>query len=326
MNSIIPSKRTASTLVAMGVATALLAACASTPPAPSGAAAVRARLTALQADAHLASRAPVAVREADTAVRLAEMSQPDKQLAGHRVVIADRKVETARALAETEFAESERTALTEQRERARLDARTREADAARMQTRIAEDAGAQQKLAAEQARSAADTAQQAAADSQQAAVESRQQVVESRQQVVDSRQQSAELQRQLDAMHARVTERGVVLTLGDVLFTSGRAELKSGATVNLDRLAAFLTRYPERTAMIEGFTDNLGSQDYNQGLSEQRAESVKGYLTGRGVETERLATAGRGERDPVADNDSAAGRQQNRRVQVVIGETSNAPR
>lgn len=309
MNRITHSR---SALIAAGVAAALLAGCASTPSTPPEVAAVRARLIALQTDANLASRAAVAVKEADTAVRLAETSQPDKLLAAHRVVMADRKVETARALAEMDFAEFERTALTEQRERARLDARTREADAARMQARIAENAGAQQKLAADQARLDADVAQQVAADSRQAAL--------------SSQQQAAELQRGLDDLHAQVTDHGLVLTLGDVLFTSGKSDLRSVASGHLDKLAAFLTRYPQRTVTIQGYTDSLGNEDYNLRLSEQRAESVRLYLAGHGVASSRLAASGRGESDPVADNDSSAGRQQNRRVQVHISDDSAASR
>lgn len=302
MNRINHPQRPGRTLVAAAVASALLvAACATAPSTPAGVAAARSNLSALQSDSNLAGRAPVAVKDAESAVRLAETSQGDAKLIAHRVVIADRKVETARALAEAEFAESQRTALTEQREQARLDSRTREADAARMRARAAEAEGAAQQLAAEQARTAAAAAQESAADSQQ---------------------QAAELQRQLDEMNARVTDRGLVLTLGDVLFTSGKADLRSGATGNLDKLAAFLVRYPERTATIEGYTDDVGSEESNLRLSEQRAESVKFYLAGHGVSSDRLRATGKGESDPVADNSSATGRQQNRRVQVHI---SDAP-
>lgn len=291
-------------LVAAGVAS-VLAACASGPTTPPGAAEARSKLTAMQQDRNLAGRAPVAMEDAVSAVKLAETSQPDARLAEHRVIIADRKVDTARALAEMEYAEFERTALTEQRERARLDARTREADAARMQARAAEAAGAAQQLDAERARSAAQAAQASAATSQQ---------------------EAQELQRQLDEMNARVTDQGLVLTLGDVLFTTGQAELKSGATGNLDKLAAFLTRYPERTAMISGYTDSVGGDDFNQRLSERRAESVKFYLTRQGVGPERLSAYGKGESNPVADNSTAAGRQMNRRVEVNISDLATASR
>jgi outer membrane protein OmpA-like peptidoglycan-associated protein len=126
----------------------------------------------------------------------------------------------------------------------------------------------------------------------------------------------------MDEMQAKVTDRGVVLTLGDVLFTSGNADLKAGVAGNLNKLVAFLNQYSDRTVTIEGYTDSVGSEDYNQGLSQRRADSVKAYLMGQGVSSIRLSASGRGESVPVAGNDSATGRQQNRRVEVVI---SNPP-
>ena len=295
------SKSVRSTLIATAVAAILLAACAAAPVKPDGAMEARAKLTQLQSDPNLASRAAAAIKDADLAVRAAEQPEPNKELAAHRVYLADRKVDTAKALAETRFAEDQRAALTADRDKSRLDARTREADAAKGQAATARAEGAEQKAAADQARSDANTAQLAAADSQQ---------------------QSAELQRQIDALHAKPTDRGLVLTLGDVLFTTGKADLKSGATGNLNKLAAFLDKYPDRNVAIQGYTDSVGSEDYNQALSERRAESVKSYLTTQGIGATRLVASGKGRSDPVADNDSAAGRQQNRRVEVVI---SNPP-
>ena len=114
--------------------------------------------------------------------------------------------------------------------------------------------------------------------------------------------------------------------MGDVLFASGRADLKTGATTNLNKLVAFLNKYPDRTVAIEGYTDSVGSEDYNQGLSERRAESVKSYLAGQGIGSTRLSASGKGKSDPVAGNDSATGRQQNRRVEVIISNPSAALR
>ena len=290
-----------SSLIGAAIAASLFAGCASVPKQPAGSAAVRAKLTALQGDANLATRAPVATKDAELAVQQAEIAQPDLALAVHRVYIADHKVDTARALAQTKFAEEERTALNEQSEKARLDSRTHEADLAKIDAVTARAESESQKVAATSARSDADAALLAANASQQ---------------------QAAELQRQLDILQARPTDRGLVLTLGDTLFATGKSELKSGATANLDRLTAFMTEYPLRTAAIEGFTDSMGSEEYNQELSERRANAVKGYLVRQGVETTRLSSAGRGENSPVADNESAAGRQQNRRVEVII---SHAP-
>lgn len=136
----------------------------------------------------------------------------------------------------------------------------------------------------------------------------------------EMQRQSAEMQRQIDALRAKVTHRGLVLTLGDLLFSSGRSQLKAGASGDLARLAAFLNRYPGRTAAIEGYTDNVGSRDYNQGLSERRAEAVQSYLTAHGVDPSRLHASGGGESDPVADNGTAGGRRQNRRVEVLISQ------
>jgi outer membrane protein OmpA-like peptidoglycan-associated protein len=127
-----------------------------------------------------------------------------------------------------------------------------------------------------------------------------------------------QLQAQLLALQAKQTDRGMVLTLGDVLFSSGRADLKAGSVENLDRLVTFLGQAPDRNVRIEGHTDNRGGQDMNQALSQRRAESVAGYLTGRGVASSRITAVGEGYNSPVADNATDAGRQANRRVEVII--------
>jgi len=133
-----------------------------------------------------------------------------------------------------------------------------------------------------------------------------------------ARRQAEELQKQLADLNAKTTERGLIVTLGDVLFETGRAELKGGATANLGKLAAFLNQYPDRNVIIEGHTDSVGSESYNQSLSERRADSVKAYLVGQGIAAARLTSVGKGESVPVASNDSATGRQMNRRVEVII--------
>jgi outer membrane protein OmpA-like peptidoglycan-associated protein len=137
---------------------------------------------------------------------------------------------------------------------------------------------------------------------------------------------SERLQRQIDDLQAKETDRGLVLTLGDVLFESGKAQLKSGATGNLNKLVMFLNSYPTRTVFIEGYTDSVGSDDYNQGLSSRRAESVQAYLVGQGIDRARLSASGLGESAPVADNESATGRQMNRRVEIIISNPDLAAR
>jgi outer membrane protein OmpA-like peptidoglycan-associated protein len=121
------------------------------------------------------------------------------------------------------------------------------------------------------------------------------------------------------SLQAKQTDRGVVFTLGDVLFQTNRAELKPGARSNLDRLVDFLQQYPDRSVTIEGHTDSTGSSDHNLTLSQERADSVRSYLVTRGIDSRRVQAIGKGQDLPVASNDTAAGRQANRRVEVIVG-------
>jgi outer membrane protein OmpA-like peptidoglycan-associated protein len=268
----------------------LLSACATGPKTPEAPLDSRLKLSALQADSTLATRAPVEMREAEAAVRAAEVKRPDDEYARHLVLMADQKVEIARARAQSRQYEDQRRALSEQSERARLDARTLEADRAQRD------------------------AKSARAD----AVSARADAASARDEVAASRAARLELERQITELNARETDRGLVVTLGDLLFATGKSELTGGAGPNLDKLAAFLGEYPDRTVMIEGHTDSVGREESNYFLSQRRADSVKSYLVSRGVQASRLTTAGLGQGSPVASNDTATGRQQNRRVEVII--------
>jgi outer membrane protein OmpA-like peptidoglycan-associated protein len=135
-----------------------------------------------------------------------------------------------------------------------------------------------------------------------------------------ARAENERLVRELQELQARPTERGTVLTLGgDVLFATGRSELKGGAERMLQQLEDFLEQNPDRRVRIEGFTDSTGSEEFNLELSRRRAEAVRDALVRRGIDSRRIETAGLGEAYPVADNSSAGGRQLNRRVEVIIG-------
>lgn len=122
----------------------------------------------------------------------------------------------------------------------------------------------------------------------------------------------------LQALKARKTDRGEVVTFGDVLFDTGKADLKYGSQRQFQQLADFLASNPERKVRVEGFTDNVGNDAANQVLSERRAASVASALSQLGVDRRRIVTEGFGEEFPVADNSSAAGRQHNRRVEVIL--------
>ncbi|MDI9245136.1 OmpA family protein [Marinobacter sp. CHS3-4] len=264
------------------VCSLLLSACATAPETPSAALDVRQKLTELQRNPEVAGNARIEMREAETAVALAEqpLDSDEATLADHRVYMADRMVEIARAKGSTRQLEADRKRLGEERDAARLAVRTLEADTARADAKSARSS----ELAA------AATASKAA----------------------------EEMQRQIDELEAEATERGLVLTLGDVLFATGSAELQGGPNRNLEKLVDFLTAYPDRDVLIEGHTDNVGSATFNQTLSLQRAQSVRRYLTDHGVQNRRLTLAGLGLERPVASNESALGRQQNRRVEVII--------
>lgn len=138
----------------------------------------------------------------------------------------------------------------------------------------------------------------------------------------DAQAKNAQLESQLKALNARQTPRGIVITIGDVLFDTDKAELKAGGMRNMEKLVDFLKDNPQRKAMIEGFTDDTGSDSHNQALSERRAASVMNALVSMGIGSERLGARGYGEAYPVAGNDSASGRQMNRRVEIILSDES----
>lgn len=129
------------------------------------------------------------------------------------------------------------------------------------------------------------------------------------------------LEQELQALQGKQTPRGMVVVLQDVLFDVGKSDLKPGAQSRLEKLASVLKNHPDRKLMVEGYTDSTGGDAFNQTLSQERAASVKEALTGLGIASERIEAKGFGEAKPVASNDTAAGRQQNRRVEVVFSDT-----
>jgi OOP family OmpA-OmpF porin len=123
---------------------------------------------------------------------------------------------------------------------------------------------------------------------------------------------------ELAALKAKKTERGLMITLDDILFEFGKADLKPGAVRGLDRLVSLLKEYPERNLLIEGHTDSIGSDAANMVLSQRRADAVNNALAVAGVDRARITARGLSKAYPVASNDTPAGRQQNRRVEIII--------
>ena len=186
-----------------------------------------------------------------------------------------------------------------------LASRTREVDSA--------------KMAANVAREQRDEATGEAARAQVDAARSQMDAARSQMDATRSQDEAARLQAEVDSLKAKPTPRGLVLTLGDVLFDTGRAELNPGAGRKLDQLAQFLNEHKDRRVQIDGFTDSVGTDSYNEELSHRRADSVKSALLVRGVDSSRISTEGYGKAFPVANNVDSGGRQLNRRVEVIIG-------
>jgi outer membrane protein OmpA-like peptidoglycan-associated protein len=123
---------------------------------------------------------------------------------------------------------------------------------------------------------------------------------------------------EMTELQGQLTDRGIVLTIGDVLFATGKSNLNASAQRSMVKLAEFLQKKQNRNLLVEGHTDNVGSDDYNQGLSEQRAAAVKSALVQSGIAGDRIVTVGYSKRYPLASNADAAGKQQNRRVEAII--------
>jgi outer membrane protein OmpA-like peptidoglycan-associated protein len=239
-----------------------------------------------------------AVQVAEDARLVALKRIDEARLATERQAGLDREA-AARAQADQAEAarrlELERSARAEAAERAALDkaeSARAEAERARQEAnRNAEHA----RLTAEQARLAAEQAERDKADLR------------------------ADLMKQLNLiLETRETNRGLVVNMSDVLFDTAQSTLKPGARERLTKVAEILKAHPELQIAIEGHTDSVGTNDYNQGLSERRAFSVKSFLATQSVPAQTMTAQGFGEERPVASNDSSAGRQQNRRVELVV--------
>src|ERR1700723_2058087 len=221
--------------------------------------------------------------------------------------------------------EAERRARQDARAKAESDAQAAQQQAAQAQAQAGEDA--RRRAEAEQATAAAQQQQAAAlAAQQQAQAESQ----AAQQAAAQAEQQRQEAVRQKEAMRARLlaqlnqvlethdTARGLIVSMPDVLFDFNKYTLKPDARERLAKISGIVLAYPDLKLQVEGHTDSIGSDEYNQTLSEKRAESVQGYLVSSGVLPDHVTAVGLGKADPVADNSTAAGRQLNRRVDMIV--------
>jgi outer membrane protein OmpA-like peptidoglycan-associated protein len=282
-----------------GIAVALaLSACASMPQPNAALENARAAVQTAEADPNVIKYAPLDLDRAKRDLSAAEdaaLHHRDAEIA-QPAYLATQNARIAQAHAAAKADDARVAAGQSERDRIMLAARTREAENAKA------SAAASQAVAAV-ALSQRDQANQDAAQAQQDA---------------------ARAQAELEALKATPTPRGLVLTLGDVMFDTGRSELKSGGMRKIDQLAQFLTEHPDRRVQIDGFTDSVGGDAYNEELSQRRADAVKAALVSRNVDPGRMSTEGYGKAYPVASNSDSGGRQLNRRVEVVIGASNGS--
>jgi outer membrane protein OmpA-like peptidoglycan-associated protein len=276
----------------IGIALALgIAACASTPEPNPALLNARSAVQTAQSDPNVGKYAALDLESARKQLDIAEgaaMHHDDAAIA-QPAYLAVQAARLAQAHAAAKADDARVAAGQGERDKIQLAARTREVDTAN--------------AAANNAKQATNTA----LGQRDAATE-----------------QAAQLQAEVDQLKAKPTPRGLVLTLGDVLFDTGRAQLNSGSGRKLDQLAQFLGEHPERRVQIDGFTDSVGTESYNQDLSQRRADAVRTALVTRGIDSSRIGSQGYGKSFPVADNTDSGGRQLNRRVEVVIGDDSGA--
>ena len=225
-----------------------------------------------------------------------------------------RAEEATRRLAELEKLQAETARVAAERDRALAETARLAAEAQAQQSRAAAAQLERDRAAAEAARAQAESARLAAeAQAQQAraAVEQADR---------DKAALRDQLRQQLNqVLDTRETARGLIVNLSDVLFDTGSATLKPGTREKLARVSGILLSHPDLTLQIEGHTDSVGEAIYNQRLSENRADSVRAYLVAQGIAATSVTTAGFGETQPVTSNETPVGRQQNRRVELVVG-------
>lgn len=277
-------------LVSCVVAT-MLSGCATAPPEDPALIQAREAVDRLAADPLAQQSAGKALTDAKDSLAAAENAAREHKPqddTDYYAYLAKRRADLGEAIVDENRANQKIALAQQQRDAVLLASREREAQSARAQ---AASAQAQADMAQQQAR---------AADSQAAAA-----------------------QQELSQLQAKQTERGMILTLGsNLLFDTDSDVLKPGADDSLNRVADFLREHSSVAIRVEGHTDSTGSDSYNDALSERRAGAVAHALISRGVDASRVQSVGRGKELPIATNDTSAGRQQNRRVEIIFSDTS----
>jgi outer membrane protein OmpA-like peptidoglycan-associated protein len=271
----------------------MLAACGSMPTSTPALDQARGDYIAANNNPQVSSYAPLEFKQASDALEQANAAAARRESLDRidqLAYIAKQKIESAQQVASQKAAEADIANTGRQRDRLQLQARTAEADRAKMD--------------AERAKMDAQAAQ---AQAQNAEAQTR-----------EAQARAAQLEAQMADLQAKKTERGMIITIGDVLFGTDQARLTPAGMNTVHKLADVLTQNPNRTVLVEGFTDSTGTSAHNLELSQRRAAAVASALTGMGIGRERVAMRGYGEAYPVTGNDTAGNRQLNRRVEIVL--------
>ena len=275
-----------------------LAACSTVPTTTPTLDQARADFVAANNNPQVSSYAPLEFKQASDALNAANAAAAKKESLediDRLAYVAKQKIATAQEVARAKAAEANIADASRQRTEVQLEARTAEAERAKREAEAAQAAAA---AAQQQAATAQDQARMMA-------------------------ERTAKLEAMMAELQAKKTERGMIVTIGDVLFATGKADLTPNGMSSLRKLADVLGQNPERTVLVEGFTDSTGSASFNQELSQRRADAVAGALSSMGVARQRIATRAYGQTFPVAPNDTAANRQLNRRVEIVLSNDGN---
>lgn len=293
-------KRTHFVPLSIAVTAIALAGCESAPKDSALLSQARTTVDQAQSDPNVTKYAPTELDRARKLLVNAEGAAKEKgandKVASHYAYLATQMARIAEQRAHEQVAMNRIKQGETERQQILLSARESEADRARAE--------------AERARNEAQNAQ---AEAQNA-----------KDQVAQAQAEAQRLAAQLEDVQAKYTDRGTVLTLGDVLFDTGRAELKPGATRPIEQIASFLNDHPERRIQVEGFTDDQGGNDYNLELSQKRADAVAMAIIQRGVDAQRVRALGYGEEYPKASNSSPGSRQLNRRVEIIVSNGDKA--
>lgn len=280
---------------------ALVGACSSMPTSTTLLSQTRSDYITAQGNPDVTRYAPLEMKQAGDAMAQANAAANDKdstEKVDKLAYLAKQKIALTQEVAKQKAAEASVASAGKERDQIRLDQRTNEAD--------------QANINAEKSKQAAQVAQNETAEAQRKTQEAQ----------ARTAQLEAQLAAQLADLAAKKTERGMVITLGDVLFGTDLARLSPDGMRTAQKLADVLQQNPQRTVLVEGFTDSTGGASHNQELSERRATSVRSALMEMGVSRDRVAVRGYGQSYPVAANDTAQNRQLNRRVEIVLSDAS----